>query len=85
MRALSDQERQTLQTDHGVYVITVVDGTPAYASDILPGDILTAIDGSAIDGQEGLNQLLAARAGRSIEVTVLRQGKSISKTVSLRQ
>ena len=85
MRALSDQERQTLQTNHGVYVMTVVDGTPAYASDILPGDILTAIDGSTIDGQEGLNQLLAARAGTTVEVTVLRQGKSISKAVSLRQ
>jgi hypothetical protein len=84
-RELSDQERQQLQTNHGVYVLTVVNGTPAYASDVLPGDVITAVDGAVVDGPLGLNQLLSPRAGQSVDLTVLRQGKALSKTVALRQ
>jgi len=59
-RDLSDRERQQFQTNHGVYVETVVDGTPAYQNDILPGDIITAVDGSVIDGESNLNERLSA-------------------------
>jgi PDZ domain len=84
-RDLSDQERQELQTNRGVYVITVVDGTPAYASDILPGDIITALDGSRIDGLANFNELLSTRVGGTVELTIIRHGKMISKVVPLQQ
>lgn len=83
MRGLSDQERQELQTNHGVYIETVVDGTPAYQSDILPGDIITTIDGSRIDDPVNFNELLSARVGRTVELAIIRQGKTISKMVAL--
>lgn len=82
-RDLSDQERQALQTNRGVYVVSVVDGSPAYANDILPGDIITAVDGARIDGYANLHELLSARVGQTIELTIIRQGKTISKSVSL--
>jgi len=82
-RPLTDEERQLLQTNHGLYVMTVVDGTPAYQSDILPGDVITAVDGSRVDGPTDATQLLAARAGSTVELTIIRQGKTISKGVSL--
>lgn len=84
-RDLTDGERQQLQTNHGVYVTTVVDDTPAYQSDILPGDVITAIDGSRIDGPADANEMLSTRNGRTVELTIVRQGKTISKTVALRQ
>lgn len=83
-RDLSDQERQELQTNRGVYVMTIVDGTPAYASDILPGDVITAIDGSGIGGPANFSELVSTRVGRTVELAIIRQGKTISKTVSLR-
>jgi PDZ domain len=85
MRVLSDQERRELQTNHGVYIETVVDGTPAYQSDILPGDVITTIDGSRIDDPANFNELLSARVGQTVELAIIRQGKAISKTVALRQ
>jgi len=84
-RDLSDQERQALQTNRGVYVVSVVDGSPAYANDILPGDIITAVDGSRIDGYANLNEQLSARGGQTVELAIIRQGKTISKVVDLRQ
>ena len=84
-RDLSDQERQALQSNHGAYVIAVVDGSPAYENDILPGDIVSAVDGLKVDGASNLNELLAARVGQSVELTIVRQGKTISKTIPLPQ
>lgn len=85
MSTLSDPERQTLQTNHGVYVISIVDGSPAYTSDILPGDVVNAVDGSRRGGAAQFNELLASRVGSSVDLTIIRQGKTISKTVTLRQ
>jgi hypothetical protein len=82
-RDLSDHERQELQTNRGVYVEAIVDGTPAYTSDILPGDIITAVDGSGIDSDTNFGELISARAGRTVELTIIRHGTTISKSVSL--
>jgi hypothetical protein len=84
-RALTDDERQELQSNRGVYVMTIVDGTPAYQSDILPGDVIIAVDGSPVDGPTGANEMLSTRAGRTVDLTIIRQGKTISKKVSLGQ
>jgi PDZ domain len=83
-RDLSDQERQEIQTNRGVYVMTIVDGTPAYTSDILPGDVIMAVDGSGIDGGANFNELISARSGQTVELAIIRQGKTISKMVTLR-
>jgi hypothetical protein len=83
-RDLSDPERKELQTNRGVYVTTIVDGTPAYASDILPGDVISAIDGLGIGGSANFSELLSARFGRTVELEIIRQGKTISKVVTLR-
>jgi membrane-associated protease RseP (regulator of RpoE activity) len=82
-RDLNDDERQQLQTNHGVYILFVVDGSPAYASDMLPGDVVTAVDGTRVDGAASMNDLLAGKAGQVVELTILRQGKTISKSVSM--
>ncbi|MGH9440032.1 MAG: PDZ domain-containing protein, partial [Terriglobia bacterium] len=82
-RDLSDTERQQLQTNHGVYVIVVVDGTPAYESDILAGDIITSVDGSRIDGAASLTRMLPALAGQTVQLTIDRDGKVITKSIAV--
>ena len=42
---LTDSERQQMQTNRGAYVVSVVDGSPAYEIDILPGDVIVAMNG----------------------------------------
>jgi hypothetical protein len=82
-RDLSDRERQQLQTNRGAYVITVVDNTPAYNSDILPGDVIVGANGQVPNGEAGLTELLSENRGRTVGITLIRAGKTLSKQVSL--
>lgn len=82
-RDLTDGERQQLQTNRGAFVNTVVDNSPAYNSDILPGDVIVGINGQSPSGYAGLMDLLNVNRGRTVEVTIVRAGKTLSKHVSL--
>lgn len=82
-RDLTDSERQALQTNRGAYITTVVDNTPAYNADILPGDVIVAINGQAPSGEAGLTDLINADRGQTVEVTIVRAGQILSKRVSI--
>jgi hypothetical protein len=83
MRDLSDAERQDLQTNKGMAVRLVVDGTPAFNADILAGDVITAIDGVAISGAQPFNELLRERRGNLVSLSLIRRGQRIEKSVQL--
>ncbi|MGH3430652.1 MAG: PDZ domain-containing protein [Terriglobales bacterium] len=83
IRDLSDDERRTLQSNRGVYVMSVVDGSPAYRGDVLPGDILMAFAGQSIFGVKGETDLALQYKGQRIDITLLRGGQTISKSVQL--
>jgi PDZ domain len=83
VRDLSDAERQDLQSNHGVVVLTIVDDTPAFRSDVLPGDVITAIDGAAVPNQAGFGKMTDERKGKLITITIVRQGQTLSKAVQL--
>lgn len=57
-RDLNDDERKSLQSNKGVYVIAVVDGSPAYKADLLPGDVIVAIDGAPVYGTEACSEIV---------------------------
>lgn len=80
---LSDAERQQLQTNRGVHVDYVVDNTPAYNSDILPGDVIVGVNGQAANNQTAFGDMIAANRGQTMNVTLIRAGKTLSKKVSL--
>lgn len=84
-RDLNDDERQKLQSNKGVYVIGVVNDSPAFNSDILSGDIILSIDGQSAGSQEGFSELVRARRGRTVELMIARGDKLISKSVTLNQ
>ena len=83
LRDLTDSERQLLQTNRGACVVTVIDNSPAYNSDILPGDVIVAINAQSPSGYAGAFELIKANQGRTVEVTIVRAGKTLSKHVSL--
>jgi hypothetical protein len=85
VRNLSDSERQSLGTNQGVVITLISDGTPAFSADVLAGDILVAINGERVASQEMYGALLDRYAGQTVELTLLRQGASVSKSVKLNQ
>lgn len=82
-RELTDSERQELQTNQAVAIDLVVDNTPAFYADILPGDIILAVDGVNVAGRSGLSSALDARSGQKITLTIVRRGQRIEKTLQL--
>lgn len=82
-RDLDDTERQKLQTNKGVVIRVIVDGSPAYFADLLPGDIVLAVNGEPALGAEGISKVLKANAGRKVMLTVHRTGQQLQKEVAL--
>jgi hypothetical protein len=82
-RDLNDAERQELQSNKGVVVRLVVDGQPAYHADILPGDIILAVNGEPVAGQEGITKISRANSGRKVMFSIYRRGQRLEKPVQL--
>ena len=82
-RDLTDSERLQMQTNRGAYITSVVDGSPAYKSDILPGDIVLSLNGQSANGAAGFIELINANQGRTVELAIVRSGKPLSKKVSI--
>jgi PDZ domain-containing protein len=82
-RDLNDSERQQFQTNRGAYVATVVDNTPAYNGDILPGDVVVGLNGQTPNGAIGLTEMINANHGQTVDVTVIRAGNTISKRIGI--
>lgn len=80
---LSDEERRQLQTNKGVRITLVIDKSPAYESDILPGDFIISVDGTGPSGVNGFAELIDQNRGRTVELTISRGGSQISKRVRL--
>lgn len=83
VRDLNDGERKELQTNQGVVVLTIVDDSPAFTANILPGDIVTAIDGVTVPNQDGFRKMTAERKGKLATLTLVRNGQQIEKSVQL--
>jgi membrane-associated protease RseP (regulator of RpoE activity) len=82
-RDATDAEHRTLQSNRGAYVLWVVDGTPAFKSDVLAGDIIVAIDGSPVYGYQGYLDLLRQKRGQKVDVAIVRNGQAMTKSVLL--
>lgn len=82
-RNLEDFERRKIQTNKGVVIEMIVDGSPAFNADLLPGDIVTAIDSIRISDAEEFEDLLNFRRGKNINLSLLRNEKSVELSVQL--
>ena len=65
-----------------IRISEVMPGGPAAAAGLVAGDLVLAVDGTAIEGADDLIRLLSAeRIGRATAVTILRAGAVEKKTV----
>jgi pimeloyl-ACP methyl ester carboxylesterase len=68
----------------GMRVPGVMPGTPAEQAGVKSGDIMVAIDGQRFsDIQSGLNLLRGRRAGDTLKVELLRDGKPVNVEITL--
>jgi hypothetical protein len=70
--------------DSGALVASVVEGSPADKAGIKVGDILTRVDGEAIEGPHDLReQIREAEDGQSAAIELYRDGKAQTVTATL--
>ena len=81
---LSDDMREIAGTDRGVLVDSLTDSSPASKAGLLPGDVITRIDGQPVTTPAELVERLRTRKpGDEIEVTYYRMGKRQETRVTL--
>jgi hypothetical protein len=80
---LDDAQRKALQSNKAVAVKAVVRKSPAYLADCFRGDLVRKIDGKDVIGVDEFFEAVLAKAGKTVVLELWRDGKTLSKTVSL--
>lgn len=73
---------QQLENQTGVLVISVEPNSPAEKTQLLEGDIIVALDGTAVHSVDDLHRMLSeARIGSGCELTLLRHSQKLNTSV----
>lgn len=68
----------------GVYITQVDDGSAAQLGGLLPGDVLTRLDGIPVPNADTLRDLLTGyTSGQSVAVEICREGNLLSLTLTI--
>jgi len=79
-------EQYGLSRSSGTVVVHVEDDSPAYWAGIRSGDIITSIDGRAVNTVNDLGREMARRrVGDKLEMTVIRDGQEIGLSAVLKE
>ncbi len=73
----------SLQLPEGAYVGRVKPGSPAAAAGLQAGDVITAVGGQPVRGEDDLQALLAAARGSRVGVSYWRNGEARSAELAL--
>jgi hypothetical protein len=80
---LPDELRKNLQRNTGVLVMLVIDDSPAFKANILPGDVITEMSGIAIESQKDFMAKIPQFEGKKCDLLILRNGKPITISVQM--
>jgi regulator of sigma E protease len=61
---------------------STIEGMPAAAAGLKPGDVITAVNDTPIDKWDGLSETIRASAGKPIQLTVQRDGQRVEIDVT---
>ncbi|MYF87751.1 MAG: PDZ domain-containing protein, partial [Rhodospirillaceae bacterium] len=68
----------------GALVANVVSGSPAAEGGLVSGDVILEFDGKTVPNAARLSQIVAAApVGKSVRISVLRRGRTVTLTVTL--
>lgn len=82
-RDLRDEERAALGGKGGVEIGTVMGSTPAARANLMAGDYVIAFNERPLADKTAFQSELRANAGRSITLTIVRQGETSQRIVRL--
>lgn len=72
-----------MQNEDGEYVvISTVEGSPAEKAGLLPGDILTKVDGEEYTNSTEMSMAIRGDSGTDVQVTYLRDGEENTVTMT---
>jgi serine protease DegS len=67
------------QLNHGVVIIRILKEGPAHRAGVMPGDLITKIDGAKIvSEQDALAAIAKVKPGQSSELSIIRKGKEMT-------
>lgn len=81
--AIDDATRRRLQTNSGVRVESVVNDSPAFFADVLPGDIILEVAGEPVS-ENTYYEALKRYEGRRVTFQIDRDGKRLDKEIEIR-
>jgi serine protease Do len=86
IQPVTDGIAETLGVDgtKGALVASVNDGSPARGAGVRVGDVISEVNGNAVDSPKQLSRMIARlEPGEKIKLTVMREGKTSSIDVTL--
>jgi len=82
-RDLGSDEHERIGTRGGVAIGQVIAATPAARANLLPGDVVLAMEGEPVAGRAAFGALLRQHAGHDVTLVIFRNGESIDRVVRL--
>jgi serine protease Do len=82
---LTDELAERLELSgrrEGVVVRAAIQGSPAAQSGIRQGDLITEVNGEGISGMQEFYRALNEEGGRSDQVTLVRQGRTMERRIT---
>lgn len=79
---IDNETKKKIQSNSGVRVILVAEDTPAFESNILPGDVLLTLNGHPIKSVENYQDQLQNLPDAPVQITVFRDGKILKKKLT---
>ncbi len=73
-RDLNPKEKLSLESNVGVAIDVVLNGSPAYEANLLEGDIITAIAGRKVTDAQSMKKLLDEAPAGSVAFQIVRKG-----------
>lgn len=83
MRDLETADKQQIGSNKGARIIAIMRNSAAYRADLLPGDIVTEIDGQPVTDYQSARDLVATTYGRTVNFVVFRNGGYVTKPVAV--
>lgn len=80
---IPDQMRRELKRNTGAVIDMVLDGSPAFRANLLPGDIIIGLDEMRVDTPDEFSTKILDVAGRECNVKILREGKELIIPIKL--
>lgn len=73
----------SLGSARGTYIVAVRSGGPAFLADIMPKDVVQAVDGVDINVHYEFGDIVSRSAGKTLELKILRKGNVLIKHVTV--